>query len=54
VGRTTIVITHRPSLLKGCDVLLRVHNKTIVTLPSVASMAEVATFPAHLAGGAKH
>jgi ATP-binding cassette, subfamily B, bacterial len=53
-GRTTIVITHRPSLLKGCDVLFRVHNKTVSTLPSVAGMAEVATFPAHVAGGAKY
>ena len=53
-GRT-IVITHRPNLLKGCDVLFRVHNKTgHSTLPLVAGMAEVATFPAHVAGGAKY
>jgi ATP-binding cassette, subfamily B, bacterial len=35
-GRTTITITHRLTLLKGCDVALRVHEGTIAEATSLA------------------
>ncbi len=35
-GRTTFIITHRPSLLKDCDVLLRVENGLLSDLSSIA------------------
>jgi ATP-binding cassette subfamily B protein len=35
-GRTTFVITHRPSALKVCDLVLRIENGQVVTFGPAA------------------
>ncbi len=39
-GRTTFIITHRLSALQPCDFILRIERGRVVSLESVASLAE--------------
>jgi ATP-binding cassette subfamily B protein len=53
-GRTTFIITHRPSALKHCDVILRIEQGRSVALepvlPTVAFGAAVGSEPSGMRG----
>ena len=41
-GRTTLVITHRPSALKQCDVIVRIEEGRLAAIESTAGTQMVA------------
>jgi ATP-binding cassette subfamily B protein len=50
-GRTTIIITHRPSLLNGCDTVFRVSDKTVGDLGPIGDPTEATVLPVYRAAG---
>jgi ATP-binding cassette subfamily B protein len=44
-GRTTLVITHRPSALKRCDVIVRIEKGRLAAIESTAGMVAVVESP---------